>query len=70
MKRLKLDFLVATNRTAIVATIGPAWNRALLSRQRILRLSRQLSALLMLCGCIIVNTIPSALVNTVEPVFA
>jgi len=25
MKQLKLDFLVATNRAAIVATIEPAW---------------------------------------------
>jgi hypothetical protein len=40
MKQLKLGFLVATNRTAMVATVGPAWNRVLLSRQRILRLSR------------------------------
>jgi hypothetical protein len=33
MKRLKLDFLVATNRTAIVATIEQAWNRILLFKQ-------------------------------------
>jgi len=33
MKELKLDFLVATNRTAIVATFEQAWNRIVLSRQ-------------------------------------
>jgi hypothetical protein len=38
MKRLKLDFLVATNRAVIVATVVPAWNHVLLSRQGILRL--------------------------------
>jgi hypothetical protein len=37
----ELDFLVATNRTAIVATIEQAWNRILLARQRILQLSGQ-----------------------------
>jgi hypothetical protein len=41
-KQLKLDTLVATNRTVIVATIEFFWNRVLLSRQRILQLSRQL----------------------------
>jgi hypothetical protein len=35
MKQLKLDFLVATNRTAIVATIEQAWNRILLFKQKI-----------------------------------
>ena len=44
-KQLKLDFLVATNRAAIVASIEPVWNRILLSRQKILQLSRQLSIL-------------------------
>jgi hypothetical protein len=44
MKQLRLDFLVATNRRGIVATIEPAWNRILLSRQKILQLSRQFSA--------------------------
>jgi hypothetical protein len=38
MKRLKLDFLVATNRGAIVATFEPVWNRILLFKQRIQQL--------------------------------
>jgi len=67
MKRLKLDFLVATNRAAIVATIEPVWNRVLLSRQRILQLPRQLSALLMLCSCSKIIVKPSVKVITVEP---
>jgi predicted MFS family arabinose efflux permease len=66
-KQLELDSLVATNRTAIVATIEPVWNRVLLSRQRILRLSRQLSALLMLCGCRKIIVKPGAKVITIEP---
>ena len=47
-KRLKLDFLVATNRTAIVATIEQAWNRILLFRQRIQQLFNKSSQLLKL----------------------
>jgi hypothetical protein len=35
---LNIDFLVATNRAAIVETIVPVWNRVLLSRRRIQRL--------------------------------
>ena len=67
MKRLKLDFLVATNRRGIVATIGPAWNRILLSRQKIQQLSRQLSVLLMLCGCSKIIVKPGVKVITIEP---
>jgi len=67
MKQLKLDFLVATNRAAIVATIEPAWNRILLSRQKIQQLSRQLSALLMLCGCSKIIVKPVVKVITIEP---
>jgi len=44
-KQLSLDFLVATNRTAIVATIEPVWNRILLFKQKILQLFKQLSRL-------------------------
>jgi len=51
MKRLKLDFLVATNRTAIVATIGPVWDRILLFKQCVILLFNKSSVLLMLCGC-------------------
>jgi hypothetical protein len=47
MKRVKLDFLVATDRGGIVATIEPAWNRILLFKQCVIplfnKLSRQLS---------------------------
>jgi hypothetical protein len=38
MKQLTPDFLVATNRTAIVATIEPVWNRILLFKQKIQQL--------------------------------
>jgi hypothetical protein len=41
MKRLKLDFLVAT--------IGPAWNRILLFKQFAVLLFNKSSQLLMLC---------------------
>jgi hypothetical protein len=44
-KQLNLDFLVETNRTAIVGIIEPAWNRILLPRQKIQQLPRQLSLL-------------------------
>jgi hypothetical protein len=67
MKRLKLDFLVATNRTVIVATMVPGWNRVLLSRQGILRLPRQLRAFLMLCGCRKIIVKPGGKVITIEP---
>jgi hypothetical protein len=67
MKQLELDFLVATNRAAIVATIEPVWNRILLSRQKIQQLSRQLSALLMLCGCSKIIVKPGVKVITIEP---
>ena len=50
-KRLKLDFLVATNRRGIVATIGPVWNRILLFKQFAVLLFNKSSQLLMLCGC-------------------
>jgi hypothetical protein len=37
-KQLKLDFLVAAGRRAIVATIEQAWNRILLFKQKIQQL--------------------------------
>jgi hypothetical protein len=48
MKQLKLDFLVVTNRTAIIVTMMLAWNRILLFKQRVILLFNKSSQLLML----------------------
>jgi len=66
-KQLKLDFLVATNRTAIVATIEPAWNRILLFKQFAVLLFNKSSQLLMLCGCSKIIVKPGVKVITIEP---
>jgi hypothetical protein len=49
MKRLKLDFLVATDRGGIVATIEQAWKRILLFKQFAVLLFNKSSQRKMLC---------------------
>jgi len=63
-----IEWVVRLLSAAFERICAECLERILLSRQKILQLSGQLSLLLMLCGCTIVSARPSAIVSTIGSV--